>query len=135
MGCALVGRFREDFLRRRAEAFLEDAKLDYERGFYDLTLFHVEQFLQLYLKYLLYRRIGDFPKTHLLTRLFKDVIEVYGDEALRRFYEENLEAIYLLEEAYITSRYIPREYDKEIAERVLQLAEKAREVLECLRNR
>ena len=40
--------------------------------------------------------------------------------------------LYLLEEAYISSRYIPREYDKEIAKRVLDFAEKIMEVLECL---
>ncbi len=124
-----------DFLRRRAEAFLDVARADYERGYYDLVLFHVEQFLQLYLKYLLFRRLGDFPRTHSLTRLFKDVIEVYGDDALRDFYRDNLEVLYLLEEAYITSRYLPREYDEEIAGRVLRFAEKAREVLRCLESR
>ncbi len=40
--------------------------------------------------------------------------------------------LYLLEEAYISPRYIPREYDKEIAKRVLDFAEKIMEVLECL---
>jgi len=123
-----------DFLRRRAEAFLDVARVDYERGYYDLVLFHVEQFLQLYLKYLLYRRLGDFPRTYALTRLFKDVIEVYGDDALRVFYRDNLEVIYLLE-AYITSRYLPREYDEEIAGRVLRFADRVREVLECLESR
>ncbi len=40
-------------MKKRARAFLEDAKTDYTRGYYDLVLFHVEQFLQLYLKYLI----------------------------------------------------------------------------------
>ena len=39
-----------------------------------------------------------------MTRLFRDVIEVYGSDDLRGFYEGNLEMIYLLEEAYISSR-------------------------------
>ncbi len=119
-------------MRRRAEAFFEVARGDYERGFYDLVLFHVEQFLQLYLKYLIYRRVGDFPKTHSLTRLFRDVIEVYGSDDLRGFYEGNLEMIYLLEEAYVSSRYLPREYDEVIAARALRFAERAREVFRCL---
>ena len=121
-----------NLLKRRAKAFLESARADYARGDYDLVLFHVEQFLQLYLKYLLYRRIGDYPKTHSLIRLLRDVMRVYGDNVLREFYEENMEALYLLEEAYITSRYLPREYDREIAERILGFAKKALEVLECL---
>jgi len=43
-----------------------------------------------------------------------------------------LEILYLLEEAYISSRYLPREYDKDIAERILKFAEKVLEVLEWL---
>ena len=119
-------------VEKEALAFLKDANVDFERGDHDLVLFHVEQFLQLYLKYFLYRRLGDFPKTHPLLRLIRDVTRVYGSKELERFYGENLEALYLLEEAYITSRYVPREYGKEIAERILKFAEKALEVLKCL---
>ena len=119
-------------LKRRALAILKDSNVDFERGDHDLVLFHVEHFLQLYLKYLLYKRLGDFPKTHSLLRLIKDVARVYGSKELKRFYSENLEMLYLLEEAYITSRYVPREYGKEIAERILKFAEKALEVLRCL---
>ena len=124
--------YRAGFLKKRARAFLEYAKTDYTRGYYDLVLFHVEQFLQLYLNYLIYKKIGDYPKTHSLTRFFRDVIKVYDDKRLQEFYEENLEAIYLLEETYIASRYLPREYDEEIAKRILGLADRALEVLECL---
>jgi len=119
-------------LRRRARAFLESAKADFERGDYDLVLFHVEQFLQLYAKYLLYLSLGDYPKTHSLTRLLKDLKRVRQEDVLKKFYDENLEMINLLEEAYITSRYLPREYDEEIARRALKFAEKALEVMECL---
>ncbi len=119
-------------MKKRARAFLEDAETDYTRGHYDLVLFHTEQCLQLYLKYLVYRKIGDYPKTRSLTRLFKDVMKVCDDKRLQEFYEENLEAIYLLEEAYIASRYLPREYDEETAKRILKFANRALEVLECL---
>ena len=43
--------------------------------------------------------------------------------------------IHLLEEAYITSRYLPREYDEDIARRALEFAEKALEVMVCLEKR
>jgi len=127
-----MGNERSQFLKRRAIGFLENAKSDYSREYYDLVLFHVEQFVQLYSKYLLYRKIGDYPKTNSLTRLIRYLIKVYENCKLREFYENNLEMIYLLEEAYISSRYIPREYDKEIAKRALDFAEKVLEVLECL---
>ena len=73
------------FLKRRAMGFLEDAKSDYSREYYDLVLFHVEQFIQLYSKYLLYRKIDDYPKTHSLTRLIRDLIKIYEDCKLREF--------------------------------------------------
>jgi len=43
-------------LKKRALGFLENAKDNFNREEYDLVLFHVEQFLQLYLKYLLYQK-------------------------------------------------------------------------------
>ena len=122
-------------LKKRARAFLESAKADFDRGYYDLVLFHVEQFFSLYLKYLLYLRLGDYPKTHSITRLLKDLRRIYREEVLEDFYEENLEMIHLLEEAYITSSYLPREYDEGIARRALEFAEKALEVMECLEKR
>jgi len=81
---------------------------------------------------LLYLSLGDYPKTHSLTRLLKDLKRVRQEDVLKKFYDENLEMINLLEEAYITSRYLPREYDEEIARRALKFAEKALEVMECL---
>ena len=39
------------------------------------------------------------------------------EDILKRFFD-------LLEDAYITSRYLPREYDKELAERILKFAER-----------
>jgi len=118
-----------DFLKGRVLSFLESARADYAYGDYNLVLFHVEQFLQLYLKHLLYKRIGDFPKFNSLICLMKNVMRVY-EESLRRFYEENLETLYL-EEAYMAPRYLPRQYEREIAERMLRFAENSLEVLRC----
>ena len=95
-------------------------------------LLHVEQSMQLRLKYLIYLNIGDHPKTHSLTHLVGDVVELYKDAVLEEFYSENMELFYLLEEAHITSRYLPRSYEEEIAKRTLKFSEAAKEILECL---
>jgi HEPN domain-containing protein len=121
-----------ELLKRRALSFLRDARSDFENGDYDLTLFHVEQFIQLYSKYLLYKRLGDYPKTHGIVRLLRDIVRVYNDCKLNNFINENLEILYLLEESYITSCYLPREYDEDIAVRALKLADKILEVFKCL---
>lgn len=123
-----------ELLKRRALSFFKNAKSDYEHGDYDLVLFHVEQSIQLYLKYLLYRKMGDYPKVHSIVRLFKDVARIYDSKELNDFLNRNLEAMYLLEEAYISSRYLPREYDKEIATRILKVGEEAIEVFKCLES-
>ncbi|MCS7364695.1 MAG: HEPN domain-containing protein [archaeon GB-1867-035] len=47
----------QDFLKRRALAFLESAKSDFKRGSYDLVLFHVEQFVHLYHKSIYYSMV------------------------------------------------------------------------------
>lgn len=123
-----------ELLKKRALSFFRNAQSDYEHGGYDLVLFHVEQSIQLYSKYLLYRRIGDYPKTHSVIKLLKDVAKVYAYEELNRFMNNNLEALYLLEEAYISSRYLPREYDLDIAARILKLGENILGVFKCLES-
>lgn len=120
------------FLRRRALAFLEDAKSDFARGEYDLVLFHVEQFMQLYLKHLLYLKLGDFPKTHSPSDLFRLLASAYERESVMDFYYRNLEMIALLEDAYISSRYLPRSFSREVAERALTFAERLLEVFSWL---
>lgn len=124
-----------ELLKRRALSFLRNARSSFELGEYDIALFNMEQFIQLYSKYLLYRRIGDYPKTHSIIRLLKDIARVYDAKELENFIEDNLEGLYLLEEAYISSRYLPREYDMNIAEKLLKLSEKALEVFKCLESR
>jgi HEPN domain-containing protein len=121
-----------DLLKKRALSFLRDAKTDFENGDYDLVLFHVEQFVQLYSKYLMYRKIGDYPKTHSLMRLLNEIVKIYSGCGLKELLNEYLEAFYLLEESYISSRYLPREYDRNIASRILNLSEKLLEVFKCL---
>ena len=112
----------EDILLKRAKSMLRDAFYDLEQGDYSLALFHAEQAVQLAMKHVLFMKIGDFPKTHSLSRLFKEAGKV--EEKALREYEENLELVYVLEDAYITSRYLPREYDEEIARRAVSFAEK-----------
>lgn len=107
-----------EFLKERALQFLEMLKAAAERGFYELALFHAEQALQLYTKYLIYK-LGDFSKTHFLRDLLDKVLELYGavcnfDDLLRR----RSAVLALLEHAYITSRYLSfraRREDYEVA--------------------
>jgi HEPN domain-containing protein len=123
-----------EFPKERALQFFEMSKAAAERGFYELALFHAEQALQLYTKYLIYK-LGDFPKTHLLRDLLDKVLELYGavcnlDDFLRR----RSAVVALLEHAYITSRYLPFRARREDYEVVRDALEEALDVLRCLEN-
>ncbi|WP_054854965.1 HEPN domain-containing protein [Vulcanisaeta sp. JCM 16161] len=110
------------FLSSRAEEFLEQARFAYERGYYDLVMFNVGQFMQLKLKSLLYSLIGDYPKTHKSTQLFMEVIKILNNKCdLEDFYSRNREIILLLEFAYIASRYMPPRFNRDDADKALNV--------------
>lgn len=87
-----------------------------------------------YIKYLLFRRLGDFPKTYSLIYLLRVLNQIVNDR-LSRFINDNLEMIHFLEEAYMSSRYLPRTYDRTIAERVMKFSEEILEVLRWIESR
>lgn len=53
-------------------------------------------------------------------------------EEVRKFMVENIDGISNLENAYITSRYIPTEFEKEEVENMLKLAKKIRELVDAI---
>lgn len=55
---------KTDFLKKKAKAFLEDGRYDISRKEWFLAAFHLEQTAQLYLKYSLFRKLGDYPKVY-----------------------------------------------------------------------
>jgi len=99
-----------DVFLRKAEKFDSAARYFLSEGVYDLAAFHIEQTLQLYLKYILAKVIGYFPKTHSLTKLFRELSKI--DEDFMRFYQENEIILKDIEDAYILSKYFPREYSE-----------------------
>ncbi len=108
-----------EFLKRRAEQFEEEAREAFRKGNYNFTLLFVEQALQLYLKYMLAKEVGDFPKSHGLIRLFEALSSVLGDRIVS-FLSDNRIMLDLLTEAYVGSRYIDMEYGRETAEEALK---------------
>ncbi len=114
-----------EHLLRRSREFLETARLQLDRGFYGLAVFSLEQSLQMFLKARLLESGVYYPRTHSLRRLLEMLAEASPDSAeaprgvLRRFMLE----LGALEDAYITSRYVPREFRREDAERLMAVVE------------
>jgi len=105
-----------NFLKERAQEFWKEAIRNIEEGNYNLAAFHLEQAMQLYLKYLIGKELGEWPKTHYLYELLSKINEIYKNEKLKKFQEENELFWDDLSDAYFTSRYYPRTFSKSLVE-------------------
>jgi len=83
-----------------------------EEGEWDLAIFSLEQYCQLILKYKLLVRAGGCPRTYSLRRLIRELGR-YNEKILKLVEDEgSLLYVTKLEDAYIASRYLPREYEE-----------------------
>ena len=99
------------------------ADLQAERGFFDLAVFSLEQALKLFLKAQLLKYGVDFPKTHSVRRLLKLIIRLDIAKKIDIFLKQYSLELGALEDAYISSRYIPREYTSEDYFRIKKVVE------------
>lgn len=101
-----------DFLKKRGELFLKEGRRLLKEKVYDLAAFHLEQSTQLFLKYTLFLKIGDYPRTHSLRVLLAQLSTVAKGEKqkIEKILEEKIETISNLEDTYFTSRYFPKEF-------------------------
>jgi len=120
-----------DLMRRRARGFLEAAEYMFGRGIYDLAAFNSEQASQLYLKATLLELVGDYPKTHSIVALLKELQRLDG--RVKRFIVENKEGLHFLEDAYLTSRYFVKSFDEEDGKYLVLLARKVVELCDGVR--
>jgi HEPN domain-containing protein len=103
-----------EILKIRAERFLETARDLYKKEYYDLCAFNIEQAIQLFLKYELWKILGDFEKTHKISELLDHYKRASGKiEEIDKLKENYKQTIYDLEIAYIESRYLPAQFLKE----------------------
>ena len=117
-------------LLRRSDGFLETALMQARAGMYDLAVFSLEQSLQLFLKATLLRVGADYPRTHSIRRLLELLTEVTGRSELRELASRYSVELGALEDAYISSRYIPRIYTKDEFERLRAMVEEVRSNVE-----
>ncbi|MGC8997755.1 MAG: HEPN domain-containing protein, partial [Fervidicoccaceae archaeon] len=73
----------------------------------------------------------EYPRTHSIRRLLELIYEISRNEEIERLMRDFLLELAILEDVYITARYIPREYKKE---EVLRIKRAADEVMEAVRK-
>jgi HEPN domain-containing protein len=119
-----------EILKERADEFVKLAEYAYKRKKYDLAMFNLEQAIQLYLKYKIWQKLGDFEKTHSITNLLKDFGRVYKkSKTINKFIKENLKLINDLEVAYIESRYLPAQFLKEDVDKAFEFLNKLKKLI------
>lgn len=118
----------EKSLLKRSRDFLETAEYQMSRGFYDLAAFSLEQALQLFLKAKVLSEGVDYPRTHSVRVLLEMLSDLAPEKKSRvkGILENYLLELGMLEDAYITSRYVMREFTKREVER---LAKAVKEVM------
>ena len=105
----------EKRLLKRAADFLETAKYQTTQGFYDLATFSLEQALELFLKAKMLAEGVDFPRTHSVRTLLEILSQLVPESKkplVKGILENYLLELGMLEDAYITSRYVMREFNK-----------------------
>ncbi len=120
-----------EILRERANEFLIAAEDLFNKGFYDLAAFSVEQYCQLMVKYKLLVKAGYYPRTRSLVSLVRELSKVAPQ--VKVLLEEDEVIMARIEDAYIGSRYLPRRYSRREVEDMLKFAkEKFRRVIESV---
>lgn len=117
------------YLLRRSKEFYETALMQIDKGFLGLAALSLEQSLQLFLKAKLLENGLDYPRTHSIRRLLELLAEVIGmplSQGINQLIDKYSLELALLEDAYITSRYIPRDFRKDD---VLKLKKAVEEVM------
>lgn len=114
------------FLKKRAQEFWEEGLRLFNEEKYNLSAFHLEQAIQLWGKYLIGVKIGDWSKTHYLSELVNEIAKAWEDDKILEFYQKNVLFFDSLEDAYFTSRYFPKTFTKNS---VSQLVENSKEFL------
>ena len=115
---------KADFLKEKAETFLEDAQYDISREKWFAAAFHLEQTVQLYLKYFLFKKYGDYPKIHSLNELFDEFKKGFPEKSkeIEKIQKDKASVIGDLNQAYITSRYLPVDFTRQQIEKMLEFA-------------
>ena len=93
------------------------------RSMYALAMSDLEQALQLYVKARLLEEGVAYPRTHSIRRLLELLASVKNDDRLRELVKKYAVELKLLEEAYISSRYVATEFSEEEVVRVKKAVE------------
>ncbi|MCS7232107.1 MAG: HEPN domain-containing protein [Elusimicrobiota bacterium] len=91
------------FLKDKAKKFFKVGIKLFQEKIFDLAAFSLEQSCQLFVKYLIAKKVGEWPKTHFLSVLIKELAKIYNEDKILEFFNEKELFFDDLEDAYFTS--------------------------------
>jgi Uncharacterized conserved protein related to C-terminal domain of eukaryotic chaperone, SACSIN len=121
-----------ELLKRRAQEMLRLSEEALRQEMYDTAAFLAEQAAQLFIKHKILELTGEMPRTHTIRQLIAVLAECTGGrwrEELTEFAKRRRSLLIRLEEAYISSRYLFRRYDRDESEELVGFA---REVIDLV---
>lgn len=130
-----MNHFKEvKLLKKRSKIMLADSEEELSKGHHDLAAFLAEQAVQLYLKALILGATGTMPRTHTIRDLVGALRIIYPQKTneIDNFVKQNRSLLIRLEDAYISSRYLFKEYGREEAEELVTFAHKVVKFVENL---
>ncbi|MGB9641590.1 MAG: HEPN domain-containing protein [Candidatus Ratteibacteria bacterium] len=117
-------------MKERAKEFWERGFEDLDKKRLNLSAFDFEQAIQMWITYLIGKKVGDWPKTHYFSILIKELANSYDNEEITKFYNENEIFFSDLEDAYFTSRYLPKQFSENHIKNIVKNCEKFLHLLE-----
>ena len=124
------------FLKEKAEKFEKYSAIFVKNKDYDFAAFHLEQNVQLSLKYSIALKLGDFPKIHpiniLLTNLCDCAPEIKKN--IEELIKKNENTIKNIDKAYLTSRYYPINFTEQEILSMLDFVNELKSILNILWN-
>lgn len=117
---------REEVLsfRRRSRTFLKHARMSLKAGEFDFAAFAAEQAAQLGLKARLLESLGEVPRSHGVRELLGVVADSSPEASkeIAEFSKRNREGLKILDDAYISARYLPSVYSREDSTGLVKLS-------------
>jgi HEPN domain-containing protein len=105
-------------LRKRSREYIQTYEFHLSHGMYALAMFDLEHALQLNVKASLMEEGVAYPRTHNIRRILEILADVRNDEGLKEVVRKYAVELRLLEESYISSRYVAVKFNEDEVMRV-----------------
>ncbi len=114
----------------KSKRYMEDSEDNYNKGYYDLSIFSLHQSIELFLKGILLSNKWDFPHTYNIRNLMED-IKIDNNkkciDIINNYINKYGIELSFISDAYITSRYFESNYNNNDVEKLIKIIKEIKE--------